>query len=79
MSDTPSGPPSGAQRLPKLTPVGVKEPAQISGDITLEDGTVLGLRVIIVGASRIEGVKDAVGRPIYNLDSAQIVWVKGTP
>ena len=73
-ASAPPGPPSfpvALAGIPRVQ-VEVNEPAFISGEVRLSDGTTLKIRVIIVRANRLEGILDEGGQPVYQVDSVII-------
>ncbi len=59
----------------KAVAVGVK-PEIFSQDVVLEDGSVLRLHVLVTGVFRAEGVTDALGLPIYNVQATVLPTLK---
>ena len=60
----------------ELIPVHIDKTDAIEGALHLEDGTVLYLRVVPTGAFKAEGATDEFDRPIYFINSGQVVSVK---
>jgi hypothetical protein len=48
-------------------------------DVTLEDGTVLRVKTIVMNATRLAGHWDAEGNPMYFIKSAPVVMVVSSP
>ena len=48
----------------------------IRGEIALADGTILNVMLVIPGVSRVEGLKDPLGNPVDELQSAVVMGVK---
>lgn len=59
--------------------VGVSESTERWTDITLEDGSVLRLKSVVLGAIRIEGQYDMEGKPVYSLKINQVMVVVSAP
>jgi hypothetical protein len=51
--------------------VPVRESTERWSEITLEDGTVLRVKPVVVGAVRLEGQYDPEGNPLYALKQGQ--------
>jgi hypothetical protein len=61
-----------------LKNVDVQEPAMFTGEVSLADGTVLRLRVVVNGVQRLDGIKDPTGLPMYMVNTVVIPSVKET-
>ena len=48
----------------------------LRGDITLSDGTTLHIILVTPSVGRLEGVTDAAGRPLYEVNSQVVTAVK---
>ena|SRR2546422_3250760 len=59
--------------------VSVSESTDRWTDVTLNDGTVLRIKPIVLSALRIENLYDAEGNPAYQLKINQIMTVSSTP
>ncbi len=59
--------------------VGVKEANERWTDVTLEDGTSLRLKSVIMGAVRVPGQYDPEGNPMYILKANQVMTVVDAP
>lgn len=59
--------------------VGVSESTERWSEVTLEDGSVLRLKPVVIAAARIEGQFDPEGNPIYQLKVNQIMITASAP
>ena len=59
--------------------VNVSESTERWTDITLEDGTTLRVKVVILGALRVDGRYDSDGNPVYSLRMTPVMAVTGVP
>ncbi len=48
----------------------------IQGEIKLSDGTILNVMVVIPGVTRVDGIKQGNGSPVYELQSQVVMGVK---
>jgi len=71
---TPASPPRDAWEVP------VRESTERWTEVTLDDGTVLRIKVSVLGAARIDGEYDPEGHPAYALKmNPVIVTVNSDP
>ena len=59
--------------------VGVAESTERWTEISLEDGSVLRLKPVVMGALRVEGHYDPEGNPIYSLKVNPVMTVVSVP
>jgi hypothetical protein len=59
--------------------VAVAESTERWSEVHLEDGTVLRLKPVVVGAIRVDGQYDQDGNPVYSLKVNQIMIVGSAP
>ena len=59
--------------------VGVAESTERWTEIKLEDGSVIRLKSVIVGALRVDGQYDAEGNPVYSLKVNPVMSVVSSP
>lgn len=55
--------------------VQVRESTEKWTEVTLEDGTVLRLKISVLGAIRVDGEYDAEGNPAYSLKMNPVVTI----
>ncbi len=55
--------------------VGVSDSTERWTDVTLEDGSTLRIKIVIMGAARIEGQYDQEGNPMYMVKANQVMAV----
>jgi hypothetical protein len=63
----------------KAVPIGVRDGDAHAYDVTLDDGSVLRLRVIILSALKAEGYTDPAGQPVYQVNTLVVPMVKKGP
>jgi hypothetical protein len=61
------------------TEVQVSESSERWSEFTLEDGTVLRVKMAVMSAVRLDDRYDPEGNPLYSLNFAPIVGVKSAP
>jgi hypothetical protein len=73
-------------RIPGLSPdlldaveVPVEESNERWTEVKLKDGATLRIKVVILGAVRVEGRFDQEGNPIYSIRANQIMTVSDVP
>ena len=59
--------------------VGISESTERWTEVKLDDGSVLRLKPVVVGAVRIEGHYDPDGNPMYALKANQVMIVTSAP
>lgn len=55
--------------------IGVKESTERWTDVTLDDGSTLKIKTVIMGALRVEGQWDPEGNPLYMVKANQVMAV----
>lgn len=60
----------------ELLPVHIDRADPIEGSLHLEDGTVLHIRLVPTVALRAEGAVDEFDRPVYLVNSSQLISVR---
>ena len=68
-----TGQPSKAFEIP------TRESIERWSDVTLEDGTVLRVKIAVAAAARIEGQWDQNGNPVYVLRAAPMMDIINVP
>jgi hypothetical protein len=59
--------------------VSVAESTERWSEVTLEDGSVIRLKPVVIGAIRLEGQWDPEGNPMYSLKVNQVMAVSSAP
>ena len=62
--------------LPSATEIDVVEAKEAWSEYRLADGTVLRVKPIMIGVSRINGAETADGEPVYNMRSTLVTDVR---
>lgn len=65
--------------LVDAVPVSVSESTERWTEVRLDDGSVLRVKPVILGALRIDGRYDPEGNPMYALKASQVMTVLSTP
>jgi len=65
--------PSG--RLVDLVPTDFEQKGEPWVSVELEDGTLLKMKLVVTGVSRLEGERDSVGNPAYLVNREIIIRV----
>lgn len=58
-----------------LIEVGIKSLEETTSTVVLADGTVIKLRPVVVQVSRLDGVWDPEGMPVYNVRSQMSMFI----
>lgn len=61
--------------LVEATSVGIKESREYFNELTLDDGTILKMKVVATQAYRLDGKWDNQGNPVYVVNSSSILVV----
>ena len=59
--------------------IGINESSEKWSEFTLEDGTILRAKIVLLGAGRIDGEWDQEGNPVYVIKSHQVVTIVESP
>ena len=59
--------------------VAVSESTERWTEVRLEDGSVLRLKPVVIGAARVDGQFDPEGNPVYTIKVNQIMTVASAP
>jgi hypothetical protein len=65
--------------LVDATEVPVSESTERWTDVRLEDGSVIRLKAVVIGAARIDGQYDNDGNPLYTVKVNQVMVVASAP
>jgi hypothetical protein len=63
----------------EATEVPVKESTERWTEVTLEDGTILRIKPVVLSAIRVENQYDQEGNPLYQLKVNQLMTVASAP
>jgi len=68
-----------SQREVEAVPVDFDAKMEPWSTISLEDGSVIKLRTVVTGVTRLEGEHDQQGHPVYMVNSNTIIRVVSAP